>query len=216
MLKSLSVTALVSLVTLTSCQTINDVGDTISDTVASMRAQVNGTDDQQQADNPPEAASVTTADAQAVSIATKSTHVEGFVTPGDIVDGDTIKLGEKRIRLHGIDAPELDQQCQVNGQNVACGQISRQTLIGLTVGVLVQCERLDIDRYGRDVSRCSSDGLDISSAMVRSGHAIAYREYSMDYVANEDSAKAQKFGMWKGTFQMPWEWRAFKRQNKKP
>jgi endonuclease YncB( thermonuclease family) len=35
----------------------------------------------------------------------------------------------------------------------------------------------------------------------------------MDYVPDEDSAKAQKFGMWKGTFQMPWEWRADKGQN---
>lgn len=215
MLKSLSVTALVSLVTLTSCQTIDDVGGTISDTVSSIRSQVIGTDEQRQAENPPVTTSGTTTEAQAASKATVPTRVEGFVTPSDIVDGDTIKLGEKRIRLHGIDAPELDQQCQLNGINIACGQISRQTLIGFTVGVLVQCERLDVDRYGRDVSRCSSDGLDISSAMVRSGHAVAYREYSMDYVANEDSAKAQKFGMWKGTFQMPWEWRAFKRQNKK-
>lgn len=215
MLKSLSVTALVSLVTLTSCQTIDDVGDVISSSVSGIRSQFEGTDPQRQTYKSPKIESGTTAAAQTVSPAISSVRAEGYVTPANIIDGDSIKLGEKRIRLHGIDAPELDQQCQVNGKIVACGRISRQTLIGFTVGVLVQCDRLDIDKYGRDVSRCSAEGLDISSAMVRSGHAVAYREYSTDYVADETNAKGKKFGMWKGTFQMPWEWRAFKRQNKK-
>lgn len=215
MLKSSNVLAISALVALTSCQTIDNVGNAISGSVSGIRSQFESTDKRSETSNPPAAESATTAVADTASPAASSAHAEGFVTPGDIVDGDTIKLGKKRIRLHGIDAPELDQQCQLKEQIIACGKISRHALIGFTVGALVQCDRIDIDRYGRDVSRCSAEGLDISSAMVRSGHAVAYREYSLDYVTDEDSAKGRKFGMWKGAFQMPWEWRAFKRQNKK-
>ena len=139
-------------------------------------------------------------------------RTEGFVIPDSIIDGDSFRLRGRRIQLHGIDAPELDQICEVKGQKVACGQFSRQALIKLTVGVLVQCDRLDTDPNGYDDSRCSADGLDISSAMVRSGHAVAYRAHSMDYVNDEDRAKGRKFGLWRGTFQMPWQWRAEKGQ----
>jgi endonuclease YncB( thermonuclease family) len=191
----------------------SDVGQTGSSSEPGDRPQDNETDNPRQTPPASEIESETTVAVQTAPPPSSTARTEGFVIPVSIIDGDSIRLGDRRVQLYGIDAPELDQHCQVNGQNVACGQISRQTLIDLTVGVLVQCDRLDIDRSGRDVSRCSADGLDLSSAMVRSGHAVAYRENSMDYVPDEDSAKAQKFGMWKGTFQMPWEWRADKGQN---
>ncbi len=140
-------------------------------------------------------------------------RTEGFVIPASIIDGDSFRLGDRPIRLHGIDAPELDQTCEVDGQTIACGQNSRQTLIGLTVGALVECDRLDVDADGRDVSRCFADGLDISSAMVRGGHAVADREAAADYVTDEIGARGNKYGLWRGTFQMPWEWRANKGQN---
>jgi endonuclease YncB( thermonuclease family) len=43
--------------------------------------------------------------------------------------------------------------------------------------------------------------------MVESGHALAYRQYSRDYVKQEQGARKGKRGVWKGKFVKPWEWR---------
>jgi endonuclease YncB( thermonuclease family) len=206
MLNRASVLATLCLVTLSGCQTHDDVGGAFSDAVASLRASLDGTAQ-------PTAATVPVSP-PASTVNDTSTQTVGYLTPYDVTDGDTIKLTGKSIRLHGIDAPELDQQCEEKGKPVACGQLARQVLIGLTTGVQVLCHRIDTDRYGRDVSRCLADGFDIEDAMVSSGYAVAYREYSLDYVDQEATAKLHKRGMWRGTFQMPWDWRAFKRQNK--
>ena len=44
--------------------------------------------------------------------------------------------------------------------------------------------------------------------MVRTGHALADRAASADYVADEANASGKKYGLWQGTFEMPWDWRA--------
>ena len=76
----------------------------------------------------------------------------------------------------------------------------------------MRCDREDVDRYGRDVSRCYADGYDLSAGMVRAGLAVAYRQYSLSYVSEEENAKRLKHGMWKGTFVMPWDWRSQRSQ----
>jgi len=44
--------------------------------------------------------------------------------------------------------------------------------------------------------------------MVAAGWAVAYRKYSLDYVADEERAKRARLGIWSGSFEMPWDWRA--------
>ena len=139
---------------------------------------------------------------------TESTTTSGLVLPQSVIDGDTIVLDGKRIRLFGIDAPEKSQPCQVQEAVVACGIIARNALIGFVSGTSVRCLREDVDRYGRDVSRCYAEGYDLSKGMVRAGLAVAYRQYSLSYVSEEENAKRLKHGMWKGTFVMPWDWRS--------
>ena len=42
-----------------------------------------------------------------------------------IIDGDTIVIGDQRIRLHGIDTPEAKQTCQrQNGTEYRCGDMA--------------------------------------------------------------------------------------------
>lgn len=143
---------------------------------------------------------------------TESTTTSGLVLPQSVIDGDTIVLEGKRIRLFGIDAPEKSQPCQIQEAAVACGIIARNVLIGFVAGVPVQCVREDVDRYGRDVSRCYAEGYDLSAGMVRAGYAVAYRKYSLSYVSEEETAKRLKHGMWKGSFVMPWDWRSQRSQ----
>ena len=53
---------------------------------------------------------------------------------------------------------------------------------------------------------------DINQWMVTSGWAVAFRRYSLEYDAAEKRAQRAKVGIWAGTFVMPWDWRATKRQ----
>jgi len=57
------------------------------------------------------------------------------------------------------------------------------------------------------LGRCTVGTLDVNRAMVVGGHAVAFRRYSTDYVPAEESAKANKRGLWAGTFRMPSEYR---------
>ena len=70
-----------------------------------------------------------------------------------------------------------------------------------------KCEPIERDQYDRIVARCFLGEKDIAAWMVASGHALAYREFSGDYIDEEDVARTMKRGMWQGEFQSPWEWR---------
>jgi len=117
-----------------------------------------------------------------------------------VVDGDTIRMGETRIRLHGVDAPEMRQ---AGGRDAR----SRLRAIIATGGVL-SCVFLDRDRYQRFVAKCfTNKKIDIGGEMVRNGYAFAYQAFSRDYVVDEHFAKENRLGLWRGEPVMPWVWR---------
>ncbi len=124
-----------------------------------------------------------------------------------VTDGDTIRIGRTRIRLHGIDAPERRQTCTSDGQSWRCGEASTEALKGVIGDNPVQCSRRDKDHYGRIVAVCRVGSTDLNAWMVQQGWAVAYRRYSKDYVSDEAAARAAGRGMWRGEFMMPWEWR---------
>lgn len=124
-------------------------------------------------------------------------------------DGDSLTIGETRLRLFGIDAPELGQTCMRSGNSWPCGQAAAERLSKLVTGREVRCRPAGTDTYGRTLARCSTvDGIDLNLTMVASGHAVALRKYSIDYAPAEDAARAAKRGLWAGTFEMPSEVRA--------
>lgn len=129
--------------------------------------------------------------------------------PAVVIDGDSIIVAGEQVRLHGIDAPELDQVFWWRGRKLASGAMAWAALEALTAGVTVRCEIIERDRYGRLVAKCySPNGIDIGRRMVSAGWALAYRQYSMDYVDAEKQARKAKRGLWRGRFMMPWECRA--------
>ncbi len=128
-----------------------------------------------------------------------------------VVDGDTLEIAGERIRLHGIDAPEKDQTCSIDGRAWACGIAAWGELVQITAGKEVACEPRDTDRYGRTVAACSADGTDLGDWLVRKGWAVAYYMYSYEYTRAEHHAKTNRLGLWAGEFVMPWKWRRMKR-----
>ncbi len=125
-----------------------------------------------------------------------------------VIDGDTIVVGRERIRLHGIDAPEIDQTFWIQGKQLACGLMAWAALEALTADVKLRCEVIELDRHGRLVAKCfSPNGIDVGQRMVSAGWALAYRQYSQDYVGAEKRARDARRGMWRGRFTEPWLWR---------
>lgn len=124
-----------------------------------------------------------------------------------VIDGDTIEVAGQRIRLHGIDAPESGQACEVDGKAWQCGQAATRALSRAIGAHSVTCEERDRDRYKRIVAVCSVGNRDLGALMVSEGFALAYRRYSTDYVKAEDTARKTQRGMWAGRFIEPWSWR---------
>ena len=125
-----------------------------------------------------------------------------------VTDGDTIRIGERRIRLWGIDAPELHQKCFKDKQEVACGKDARLALVEILGSGALNCEIVDIDRYKREVSRCMVGNKDIAEWMVRIGWAFDYTEYSKGFYKElEEKSKAEKQGIWALKFDKPADWR---------
>jgi endonuclease YncB( thermonuclease family) len=134
-----------------------------------------------------------------------------------VVDGDTIEIRGERIRFHGIDAPESNQLCQDGkGDSYRCGSTSANALDKfLAKSQPIRCDFVERDRYGRFVGNCfRADNVNIAASLVRSGLALDWPRYSNGfYVEEQETAKAERIGVWQGKFELPWEWRA---QNREP
>ena len=124
-----------------------------------------------------------------------------------ITDGDTIKINGEKIRFSGIDTPELKQMCTQQGINVLCGITAKQILIDKIADNKIICIREGKDRYKRTLAECFVNDESLSSYLVKSGYAFAYRRYSKKFIADEDFARANKIGMCSMEFDYPWDWR---------
>ena len=126
----------------------------------------------------------------------------------NITDGDTIKILNKRIRLHGIDAPEKAQNCTKNSKKYNCGIVATIALDKKINKNIVRCEVQDkMDRYRRYIGICFIGQVNLNKWMVANGYAVAYRRYSKDYISDEEHARKNKLGLWSGTYIQQKKWR---------
>ena len=124
-----------------------------------------------------------------------------------VTDGDTIRIGEERIRFSGIDAPELKQTCLYQEIEFNCGEFSKDLLIEKIANQEVSCIRESKDQYGRTLAECFVGKESLSSYLVREGYAFAYRKYSDKFIADEEYAQSKGNGMWSMEFLFPWDFR---------
>lgn len=124
-------------------------------------------------------------------------------------DGDTLTLDRHRIRLVGMDTPEMMQTCRRDGEDWRCGVAARSRLAELLRAGPVTCRTQGTDKYGRWLARCATRDGDLGERMVREGLAVAYGSYE----DAERFARAERKGLWGSEFDAPQQWR---RMNGRP
>ena len=124
-----------------------------------------------------------------------------------VIDGDTIHIGKLKYRFFGIDAPEIKQICEKDNTKIQCGVIAKSVLKNKIADKIPECVVKDKDRYQRLVAECFIGKESLSRFMVREGYAVAYSQYSKDFIEDEKYAKENKLGIWSMNFQMPSEYR---------
>ena len=144
-----------------------------------------------------------------VGLLAGSGAAQGLAGKVRVVDGDTLVIAGERIRLYGIDAPELDQTCRRgDGQSWPCGKAARAALAGLVADAALTCTGRMRDRYGRLVAVCRVAENDLAEELVRQGAAFAYRRYAREYIAAEAAALGGRRGVWQGAAVAPEVYRA--------
>lgn len=125
-----------------------------------------------------------------------------------VIDGDTIRVLHKgkslKVRLEGIDCPELGQDFGRRARQFTSSQVSGRFVTVTVTG---------LDQHGRKVGRVSSDGRDLSLLLVEAGLAWHYVRHSSDRLLADAEKKARSAG--KGLWSMrspipPWRWRRAK------
>ena len=117
-----------------------------------------------------------------------------------IIDGDTVILQGRKVRLAGVDAPELDQSC--NGW--PAGEVARDYVVQLASSASMNCRPTGKHSYDRIVASCTVAGVDIALGLVSRGLAANASIYPPDYSAAEAGARQRKLGIWKYGCRVPW------------
>ena len=79
-----------------------------------------------------------------------------------VIDGDTITVYGEKIRFSGIDAPELKQICNSNGNLIYCGVLAKEVLLKRIGNQIPTCIKEGKDLYNRFLAECFVNGKSLS------------------------------------------------------
>lgn len=128
--------------------------------------------------------------------------------PANGLDEDSIALNGQRVRLWGIDGPELNQTCTRGGQPWACGRDAARALDRLVAGKTVNCLVIVRDTMRRIiVGDCTLGGQSLSRWMVANGWAMMNPRQTDAYAKEEAEAREARRGIWTSTFEPPWDFK---------
>ncbi len=138
----------------------------------------------------------------------------------NVHDGDTITIkyldGEKKgriekVKLFGIDAPELEQ---------AYGFNAKQHLVTHLRSIDIKFKRKSINLDSQPEGILYADGININNKMIENGYAWQNKRYSTDSELNDMYLKARdkEIGLWNDTQEPipPWVFRSYEGKSKHP
>lgn len=136
--------------------------------------------------------------------------------PAAIIDGETLEVSGRRVRLWGIDAPSRHQTCSRDGGVYDCGQEAARYLEGLIAGRAVTCAPRGEHGVGPVIAQCEvtadcdpqDDCLtfrrDIGAWMVGGGWALDDpRSSDNEHAEQQWDAEQARLGLWAGEFSLP-------------
>ena len=131
-----------------------------------------------------------------------------------VIDGDTLEIDGHTVQLYGIDAPELGQHCERNGDLWACGV---EAALFLQKTVTFQGPPIECSPWGEEAAErtgselvigvCQVGPKPVGLTMVLNGYAVALPDSFPEYKEAEEQARQAKLGLWQSDFVPPWEWR---------
>jgi micrococcal nuclease len=134
-----------------------------------------------------------------------------------VIDGDTYRYKSGiKIRLFGVDTPEKNQRCEMNGACYPCGQEAQKFVQSFIGRSELACELTGDKTYDRYVATCSVGGKDLGETLIAAGWGFPYRGFlkkhrlEAPYLAAEKSAQKKKLGLNRGRFIAPADWRNHK------
>lgn len=130
-------------------------------------------------------------------------QAQDFAGTGRAIDGDSLFVAGREVRLFGIDAPEYRQTCRVGWSNWSCGVDAASALRAMVDGQHLTCTSVDRDVYDRTVADCRIDGVDVAAAMLDKGLAIALDNATAGYRTLQAQSKARQAGIWASEFETP-------------
>ena len=117
-----------------------------------------------------------------------------------VVDGDTLIIGREKIRFDKIDAYETGQTCTCGGEEIKCGEKSKQTLFDLIGSNKVSCDPSGRDIYGRLIAECfitaGGKKTSLNHLMARTGMAVVISKKDEKLLLEEAGAIRMKKGIW--------------------
>lgn len=133
---------------------------------------------------------------------------------GVALAGDLLRIGDKTLRLSGIEAPERDQTCRRGGtekqpgRSWRCGQAAIEALSQTVRGRPLSCTASGTDSSGVTLARCIVGIEDVAAMMVRGGHVFSDGGLLARYGAYEKEARAKRVGLWQGEAERPSDYRS--------
>ena len=140
------------------------------------------------------------------------------------VYGEEVKFGGGKVIRDGMG------QSQVTRKDGAVDTVITNALIvdingiykadiGIKDGLInkignhkISCVSEGKDQFKRTLAECFVNNESLSSFLVRSGYAFAYRKYSKKFISDEEFAKSNQLGMWDMQFDFPWDYRKSKKK----
>lgn len=114
-----------------------------------------------------------------------------------VLDGETLRVGERLLRLSGVAAPARGQLCRDQlGRIFDCGAAAAGALARLVADRPLDCRVTGRDRMGRDLAQCRVGTEDVNAALVAAGWAAAGSGASPALSTMADAARQSGRGLW--------------------
>ncbi|WP_376092652.1 thermonuclease family protein [Roseomonas sp. CCTCC AB2023176] len=125
-----------------------------------------------------------------------------------VVDGETLRVGDRVVRLRGVEAPDRGESCRdAAGRSLDCGAGAAEALARLIAGHDVTCRMGGRDRMGRGLGRCMAATVNVNAALVSGGWALAS---DPDLSSQQGAARAAGSGFWAAGAVPPAAWRGLR------